>query len=507
MKGAFNMKRTSIATEALLFLLLFVAGTAKAQDYLPLVKDNAEWNVMWQSTSSWPTIRITESLSIDGDTLVNDMHYKKVMRLLSSEGPYWPGNIVEHELYGLIREEPEGKVFYQPIDQDTIYLLYDFSMNVNDTVVMSWCQEPHPLWDVTIRIDSITTQYIAGMNRRVFYVSSKDAYSDWTWLNTWVEGIGATEGLLYSCHVVSAGGITLHKLLCYHEDDELLYMNPEYDTCVVDMNPLPQDFAPLGAEWYFHMESQGPITDPPFYYIRMSVTGLAEIQGHVCSKIDLHDYVYEENRVVYWYNQTNDAFTVLYDFNAEEGDTWYCDVGECTFLVTVQSVDSVTWNGHTYRTQYVTAYSDDGQTPAFNGRIFEKIGYEFGLFPDRFACDGIDGPDYLYMRCYVENGEILYHEGDYDCDYVVPNGIDENDTAKGSLVYPNPISESGTLNFEQLNADELTIITVDGRIVRKENVKGLSSFNIEKRDLDAGLYFYMLSGENMKTVVGKMCIK
>ena len=345
------------------------------------------------------------------------------------------------------------------------------------------------------------------MDRQVFYVSSKDAYSDWRWLNTWVEGIGATEGLLYSCHVVSAGGITLHELLCYHEDDELLYMNPEYDTCVVDMNPLPQDFAPLGAEWYFHMESQGPVTNPPFYYIRMSVTGLAEIQGHVCSKIDLHDYVYEENHVVYWYNQTNDAFTVLYDFNAEEGDTWYCDVGECTFLVTVQSVDSVTWNGHTYRTQYVTAYGDDGHTPAFNGRIFEKIGYEFGLFPDRFACDGFDGPIYLYMRCYVENGEILYHEGDYDCDYVFPDHIDENDTAKRSLVYPNPMTESGTLDFDQLNVDELTIMTVDGRIVRKENVKGLSSFNIEKRDLDAGLYFYLLSGENMETVVGKMCIK
>ena len=69
------------------------------------------------------------------------------------------------------------------------------------------------------------------------------------------------------------------------------------------------------------------------------------------------------------------------------------------------------------------------------------------------------------------------------------------------------MTEVGTIDFGQLNADELTIMTVDGRIVRKENVKGLSSFNIEKRDLDAGLYFYLLSGENMETVVGKMCIK
>ncbi len=54
------------------------------------------------------------------------------------------------------------------------------------------------------------------------------------WLNTWVEGIGATEGLLYSCHVVSAGGITLHELLCYHVDGELVWQNPIYNTCLID---------------------------------------------------------------------------------------------------------------------------------------------------------------------------------------------------------------------------------------------------------------------------------
>ena len=68
-----------------LLALLLMAGGAMAQEYLPLVKDNAEWNIMWQSTSSWPTIRVTESLRIDGDTLANDLHYKKVMRKISSE--------------------------------------------------------------------------------------------------------------------------------------------------------------------------------------------------------------------------------------------------------------------------------------------------------------------------------------------------------------------------------------------------------------------------------------
>ena len=178
-------------------------------------------------------------------------------------------------------------------------------------------------------------------------------------------------------------------------------------------------FAPLGAEWYFHVWSQGPITEPPVYYIRKTVSGGEEMQGHTCSVIDLYDYVYEEDNVVYWYNQDNDAFTVLYDFNAEAGESWYCDIAECSFLVTVQSVDSVTWNNRTYRTQYVAGCNADNlDNVVFEGRIIDGIGYEKGLFFNWGSCGIICGADYEYMRCYLEDGELLYHEGDYDCDYV-----------------------------------------------------------------------------------------
>ena len=178
-------------------------------------------------------------------------------------------------------------------------------------------------------------------------------------------------------------------------------------------------FAPQGAEWYFHVWSQGPITQPPFYYIEKSVTGIEEVQGHTCSVIDGYELVYEEDGVVYWYNPSDDVFTVLYDFNAEVGDSWYCEIADYyPCHVTVDSVGSVTWNGQTYRTQYVTGYIDDWPTPIMDGRIIEGIGYEKGLFPEVI----IDGPEYEYMRCYLENGEMLYHEGDYDCDYVPQTG-------------------------------------------------------------------------------------
>ena len=142
------------------------------------------------------------------------------------------------------------------------------------------------------------------------------------------------------------------------------------------------------------------------------------MQGHTCSVINGYEYVYEEDGVVYWYNSTDEEFTVLYDFNAEAGESWYCAVADYyPCLITVDSVGSVTWDGHTYRTQYVTGVIEDYWT-VMDGRIIEGIGYEKGLFPEVV----IDGPEYEYMRCYLVDGEMLYHEGDYDCDYVPQTG-------------------------------------------------------------------------------------
>ena len=73
---------------------------------------------------------------------------------------------------------------------------------------------------------------------------------EWHWLNTWVEGIGAMEGLLYSCHIVNAGGITLHELLCYHEDGELVWQNSTYNTCLIDPLSIQDNIEASGLQVY-----------------------------------------------------------------------------------------------------------------------------------------------------------------------------------------------------------------------------------------------------------------
>ena len=378
--------------------------------YHPIVEDGKQWNVLF--SYPWnppePQHKYTDIYKIEGDTLVDGVSYK-VMYTTRNE------NLTGWSVCGVIRETEDRQVLYRRDGSSYDEILYDFSMEVGDTIIMNGSGF-YPDWMFVVETNEIL---INGEPRKQIVLE----YS-WGDQEVWIEGIGSLYGIIDSGSLFLTGGST--NLLCYYEDGDLIWQNttPGYDECYMvyptpPTPPEPHHFAPLGAEWYFHVWSQGPITEPPFYYISHAVTGEAEVQGHLCSVIDGYRYVYEEDGVVYMYNHSTDAFTVMYDFNAEEGDTWYCDIEEgFTCLVTVESVDSVTWNGHTYRTQYVTGYIPDEGFLIYDGRIIEGIGYEKGLFPHEFV---YDGTEYAYMRCYLEDGELLYHEGDYDCDYVPGN--------------------------------------------------------------------------------------
>ena len=185
----------------------------------------------------------------------------------------------------------------------------------------------------------------------------------------------------------------------------------------------PGSFAPQGAEWYFNLSS---FMGSPVSYYHMEVLGDTIIQGHQCSIISpqylggngINQYVYEDNGKVYWYNQTLQDFTTLYDFNAEEGDSWICEVDACTFEVRVSQVSQLTWEGHTYRVQYVYGWGNYDLYYSNQGTIVEGIGELSGLFPYPDACNGsiYDGQYPNYLRCYLINGEMFYHYGEYDCD-------------------------------------------------------------------------------------------
>ena len=60
---------------------------------------------------------------------------------------------------------------------------------------------------------------------------------EYTWFHPtaaeiWIEGIGSDLGLLYSESAGICGAY--YRTLCFHQNDELIWQNPNYDDCTFD---------------------------------------------------------------------------------------------------------------------------------------------------------------------------------------------------------------------------------------------------------------------------------
>ena len=399
--------------------------------YYPLVQEannRQKWNVVYMASMNYPNDYFTETQSIRDNITLDGVDYKLV----------WKEDVYDSKrIAGAVREEDKRVYFRRKQDE---VLLYDFNLSVGDTVTVNWMgQQLMVLEESEVEINGT-------MRRKLIF--GPDEY--------WIEGVGSSYGFLNSGYEDIVGSFV--HLLCYHENGNLVWDNEAFDDCVMNSDGTLASFAPQDAEWYFDVFN--PWGTHPEYQ-RFFVDGDTIIQGHQCSIITQHfvdtgheggEFVYEEDNKVYWFNPTTNAFSILYDFDAEAGESWYYEVGDCTHLATVDSVGSVTWNGHNYRTQWVR-FNEDVQY--YSGKIIEGIGYEKGLFPSIYVCDGLemfDASEIEYLRCYVNEGEMLYHEGGYDCDEttITPPSHPE--------WYYEILNENGTITYQYMYQAGDTII-------------------------------------------------
>ena len=417
-------------------------------DYYPLIEEannRQKWNVVYIGvTPNYPNDYHTEIQSIRDDINLDGVDYKLV----------WKEDVYDSKrIAGAVREEDKRVYFRRKIEQNyqEEVLLYDFNLMVGDTVTVNWMgQQLMVLEESEVEVDGTMRRQLGLGRYSVGYPPTEvDEY--------WIEGVGSTFGFLNSGSE-GMGGAFIY-LLCYHENGNLVWDNEAFDECVMNSDGAPATFAPQGAEWYFDVFNPWG-THPE--YLRFFVDGDTIIQGHQCSIINQNfvdtgheggEFVYEEDNKVYWFNPTTNAFSTLYDFDAEAGESWYYEVGDCTHLATVDSVGSVTWNGHNYRTQWVR-FNDDLPT-YYSGKIIEGIGYERGLFPSIEVCNGwevYDASEIEYLRCYVNDGEMLYHEGGYDCDEttITPPSHPE--------WYYEILNENGTITYQYMYQAGDTII-------------------------------------------------
>lgn len=219
------MKKTS----ALLTFMTIIYSSLSAQNFAPL---NAKWHFQNYSINSNELVSFFTA-SVDNDTIIED-RYTTVLSL------YEDGMLIpQADIY--INEQEDKVYFYE---DDDFKLIFDFNLNVGDTLVFSIPKNSY-YYDITCgyvsmdstnqisraRIDSITTELIDNENLNVFHTSliesSNNEFSNWH-LNKIIERIGSLDGIFGYSSMQCLGGNPGH-FRCY--TDSLIEYQGSTEEC------------------------------------------------------------------------------------------------------------------------------------------------------------------------------------------------------------------------------------------------------------------------------------
>ena len=282
--------------------------------------------------------------------------------------------------------------------------------------------------------------------------------------------------------------------------------------------PLPDD-----SQWYYEiLNDNGSITYQHLEYVADTTIGSQRpkiiIRSNTQYDKDLitevtHEYIYEENGKVYWWNKDLEEFTTLYDLAAEVGDEWEIKVGTESLTMHVDAVELVEYEDRTYRMLRVSDPED-----IFSGDIVCGIGHLTSFFPERLMNQG-KGYRVEGLRCYWIDEELVFKTGDVDCDAILSGlqGVDDNAPSTGSgvlMVYPNPADgvlfvrlpnppaplKRGNCDSPTTDKTEYRITNLMGQTLLQGSINAENQqINIE--DLSSGMYFITLGGQTVKFVV------
>ena len=217
------------------------------------------------------------------------------------------------------------------------------------------------------------------------------------------------------------------------------------------------------------------------------------------------EYIYEERlrgNKVYWWNKDLQEFTVLYDFGAQEGDSWVIKVGTSSLTMHVDAVEQYEYEGRVFRMLQV---SDDQDL--FGGTIVCGIGHLSSFFPERLMNRSknyrVEG-----MRCYWREGELFFKYGNRNCNEVYEewhNGIEEDGPSSDSepfTIYPNPTNSVLTIHHSSsiIHQSEFRITNLMGQTVLTGSLNSETQ-QIDVSGLPKGMYFITFAGETRKFVV------
>lgn len=275
--------------------------------------------------------------------------------------------------------------------------------------------------------------------------------------------------------------------------------------------PTYSQWAPIGSTWYtgivesYFSAAQGfkvtqSVSDTSILGINCKML-ISEMHHSFTSNVDVDtNFMYEDSGIVYDF--VEGQFSVLYNFNANSGDTWNISVQypspfvsgnppDTIVTIVVDSTSSIIIGGQSKKTLYVHSVDNDWY---FRNPLIEDIGSFGGIYPFIYDWMDIDIP---YLRCYIDSNIYFVANPLFPCDTLISR-IDKNsETSRKVILYPNPATENITiLTSARANESQLTIYNVTGQFqFRKLVPAGTKNINVEVSHFGPGSYFFEIRNQ------------
>ena len=183
-------------------------------------------NKLWSNLISWGTYlpnccSQTDFIKFSGDTTIESITYKKVIQSYDSLKSNW-------KLIGFVREEPQSGLYFRNLDEQE-GLLYKYNLQLKDTFTIVNTYLPLMVQSIKVFVKDIDSVEINGSYKRRYLVGKENIYAT----DTLIEDLGSTQGIMFPCCFL----ILYKKLLCYYENDVLVYKNRNFERCYY--NTLP----------------------------------------------------------------------------------------------------------------------------------------------------------------------------------------------------------------------------------------------------------------------------
>ncbi len=465
-----------------------VAGL-RAQTLEPLLDTTKRWTDLSFCTAKDIYGGHTSTYRLSGMEEINGQDYFKLW--VSEKDPQFQN----WTLKGYMRGTTDGKVYLIDNYSQQEILLFDFSLNTGDSLVVDQ--------NGTFIIDSVKFLPFAGKVRKhiYFHISQLPFLTVY-----WIEGVGSSIGFINSKYVGSVGGGW--AFLCFEQNGELLYHNQinidgcgPIEDCYYSALPLSggDNITAAGNSWSdievtlengiahyrtisYKLGAATTFYDKIYYKLYQSSDSLGQYWtqtgyiGNYCLNFISLLNNYGQNEIILYHFPGNYIDTIDYG-----GNGIVITSHESKFFA---GRDRVYWYGHTYPSNRLDT-------------IIEGIGSITSGFLGVLNA-GLENKN-IHMLCFNQNEALLYHYplqipnyGPVEGCYVNYTNVEKMQEKEFNL-YPNPAENEISILCESLPA-RLQLYDMQGSLcLTKHLIANRTVINL--KGFEKGIYLVRIESK------------